>query len=1724
DSFYSGSASNDSWTYSFTFEVEGSYNYECNPHAPSMAGTITVGDGGGEGVVGDEANSLWLVDNGGSWGVGYNSDYDIGGFQFSVDGTTINSASGGDAASAGFMTSASGSTVLGFSLTGATISSGSGNLLDLDLAGDPSGLSSLVISDASGTALDFHYDDGAGGVADTCDDMDACNYDAEADCEYAMTNYDCDGNCTANVDCAGECGGSATVDGCGVCDGDGSTCPDEAVHIEFGALSAGSVEILMTNAEPVSGFQFSLSGLTITGAEGGTAAASGFMMSASGSTVIGFSLTGASIPAGDSQVLCSVTFSEAEEEFCLTDAVLSDPNGGSLDSTLGDCYSGPPSGCTDMSACNYDADAEVDDGSCEFESDCLGECGGSAMVDDCGVCDGGNADMDCAGNCGGDATYDCAGVCNGDGEEDACGDCNGTATDPAECIQEGFMLSFGAVDMANGTLEIVMNNEEAVAGFQFDISGLNITGASGGSAEANGFMMSASGSTVIGFSLTGSTIPAANGVLLNISFSDSAEEFCLSDAILSGSSGNALDVDLGDCYSGPPSGCTDMEACNYDADAEVDDGSCEFESDCLGECGGSAMVDDCGICDGGNADMDCEGVCNGDATFDCAGVCNGDGEEDACGDCNGTETDPAECVQEGFMLSFGAVDLENGSLEIIMNNEEAVAGFQFDISGLNITGGSGGSAEANGFMVSAGGSTVIGFSLDGSTIAPSNGVLVNVSFADAGEEFCLSSPILSDASAGQYDDVDLGDCFNGFGCMDMTACNYDGNAVVDDGSCAYQSDCMGECGGSAMVDDCGVCEGGNADMDCAGNCGGDAMEDCAGECNGDATTDACGVCEGTETDPTNCGCEFEVVSLGSASINAGDAFEIPLSLCNDDPISGIQVQFNDIPSWLDVVDVVATPRMDGMTMSWNMQGDGSTVVVGFSLTGDQIQPGDGALIHIQYQSNSIYEAEVVLDIIEVLLSDASGQEVVHDAVNGSVSIAGEELPVVPEAPTGLTATAGEDVVELSWNASANTDTYYVYRDGAGLEELIGSTDDIDFVDDNAMGGTEYCYYIIAENVVGQSLESETTCATPYSLNPVQNIGSEGDYGVIHLVWTEPEGNEPEPFCGDGNCDPGESFNNCPDDCEEPDMSCEDAGGVPNWISDGYCDNSNNNEFCVDANGYYDGGDCCGSTCLVSTYDCVGGGAGSYGACYNECIDPNGDDSCCDDNTCPFTCEGNGLVTCDLDGSCADSEEDCPIADCNNASIWDDCASQLSGGWYSCEDLISFGYDCSLADECGLCPEACDDPAAVNYGDLGDCLYSCAELGDYVDDCSGDGDCCTSGWIGDGLCDGVDQGWGCDLTCYDNDGGDCAPVITCEDDGLVTCWDASCAVSEASCPEYYCEEDCPEGTYFDGWSCYDCSYCLEINDDSACESPEDCCGMCGGSMDGDCDGSLFSNNDETNLVEGELLDYSIAESLKYFSYLNSVNLGDDRSGGVYSVSAQNNIDPNWFTESREMRINVTDFVSFHAMSYSNKPFQYPVANRQVRDLIGYNVYRDGSFLASTTEIWFDDTDVEPGVEYCYTVIAVYDEGESSALQVCDSALDPGDIVNIGVSNGLVDIGETTSIDITMSNENEVAGFQFNIGFSPNIADIISVSTTDRTAGFSLSETNGIIVGFSMTGATVAAGDGAIVSLTIQGTALGQADVCLSNSILSDISGDEIDLFSECGVLAVGGEMVVGCMDM
>jgi hypothetical protein len=86
-------------------------------------------------------------------------------------------------------------------------------------------------------------------------------------------------------------------------------------------------------------------------------------------------------------------------------------------------------------------------------------------------------------------------------------------------------------------------------------------------------------------------------------------------------------------------GCTGEEACNYDF-ATIDDGSCSTMEE-LGWCDcENADIDECGICGGsgiplGECDcdgneLDCEGVCGGGAIIDECGICNGDGGDIEC--------------------------------------------------------------------------------------------------------------------------------------------------------------------------------------------------------------------------------------------------------------------------------------------------------------------------------------------------------------------------------------------------------------------------------------------------------------------------------------------------------------------------------------------------------------------------------------------------------------------------------------------------------------------------------------------------------------------------------------------------------------------------------------------------------------------------------------------------------------------------------------------------------------------------------------------------------------------------------------------------------------------------------------------------------------------------------------------------------------------------------------
>ena len=134
------------------------------------------------------------------------------------------------------------------------------------------------------------------------------------------------------------------------------------------------------------------------------------------------------------------------------------------------------------------------------------------------------------------------------------------------------------------------------------------------------------------------------------------------------------------------------------------------------------------------------------------------------------------------------------------------------------------------------------------------------------------------------------------GCTDdaTPACNYDEEAIWDDGSCHYtyqnnslycncNSDSTPEnLYGSSFYNCDGVC---TTITDCAGECGGGAVEDCLGVCGGNATTctdtDACntGICATCEY-PT--GYPDNVVDCYGICLNDSDGDGV----CDEDEVDG----------------------------------------------------------------------------------------------------------------------------------------------------------------------------------------------------------------------------------------------------------------------------------------------------------------------------------------------------------------------------------------------------------------------------------------------------------------------------------------------------------------------------------------------------------------------------------------------------------------------------------------------------------------------------------------------------------------------------------------------------------------------------------------------------------------------------------------------------------------------
>jgi hypothetical protein len=168
------------------------------------------------------------------------------------------------------------------------------------------------------------------------------------------------------------------------------------------------------------------------------------------------------------------------------------------------------------------------------------ECNNGQSLGCDGICSSSPLENDCSGECGGDA------------EEDECGVCEGEITILSECpllqCASDVCISIQNVNLSSNTLEVWMLNNISVAGYQFNISGITIISASGGSAQSNGMSPNIGENIILGFSFSGDAIPPGNGVLTQLVFSESSGSICLSLPVFSNNSGEALSVELGECF------------------------------------------------------------------------------------------------------------------------------------------------------------------------------------------------------------------------------------------------------------------------------------------------------------------------------------------------------------------------------------------------------------------------------------------------------------------------------------------------------------------------------------------------------------------------------------------------------------------------------------------------------------------------------------------------------------------------------------------------------------------------------------------------------------------------------------------------------------------------------------------------------------------------------------------------------------------------------------------------------------------------------------------------------------------------------------------------------------------------------------------------------------------------------------------------------------------------
>ncbi|GIR12981.1 MAG: hypothetical protein CM15mP23_15560 [Cryomorphaceae bacterium] len=285
--------------------------------------------------------------------------------------------------------------------------------------------------------------------------------------------------------------------------------------------------------------------------------------------------------------------------------------------------------------------------------------------------------------------------------------------------------------------------------------------------------------------------------------------------------------------------------------------------------------------------------------------------------------------------------------------------------------------------------------------------------------------------------------------------------------------------------------------------------------------------------------------------------------------------------------------------------------------------------------------------------------------------------------------------------------------------------------------------------------------------------------------------------------------------------CLEDGCISFKMYDSYGDGWNGSEVTITSEG--------GDILMIGTLDSGSEGTLFFGLNYEgDCGPVLG---CMDLNALNF----NSEATQD-DGSCT-----YPVSGCTDAEAlnFNDEAEVDDGSCYYDYDVLG----CMDSNADNFNPEA-------TYDD-GSCSYPCPD--GQIADCDGSGECHPASWLGDGYADCEDQTWGADLSCYDNDGGDCGEIVP------------------------------------DGFGCMDSTalnYDPEaLEDDGSCEYPIDCSGLTyvtidvgGGSWQSEVSWSISGFSGSVGSTDACLEDGCLT-----FTMLDSY--GDGWNGNVVTITSE-----------------------------------------------------------------------------------------------------------------------------------------------------------------------------------------------------------------------------------------------